>query len=477
MEETAGKAAPLRAGAAQVDITPWAGVQLSGAVGMKRSAHLIGDPLFAKALLLESGGRRLCIVAVDLTIVTREITERIRRTVAKRFGLERDAVMVHATQTHSAPSLGHFMLSADFEGIPPECEWLRGGDARYDVFAEERILEAISRAHAALQPVRIGVGSGVEGRWAFNRRAVTRDGKVIMPGRRWSGPLGPTNIRYLEGPIDPEVGVLCLRSDSLAIPSMVVNYTCHPVHVFPKLIISADWPGALSEEIRKAHSGVPAGDGGECVPLVLNGACGNINPWPPFDPDYVENHRSMGRALAATVEKVLETLAFREDATLDWRTRILNIPLREIDPEQIAKARELLSEYPTPLWAKDREQTDFEWFMAAGLMDLDNLRRRSPEYEYEIQVFRVGDTAFVGLPGEPFVEGGLRIKLASPTYPTYIVHDVNHYAGYLPIKEAFARGGHEVATGNWSRFVPEALDIVVDAAVEMLHELFPDQKG
>jgi len=38
----------LRAGAAEVDITPWAGVQLSGAVGQKRSAHMIGDRLYAR---------------------------------------------------------------------------------------------------------------------------------------------------------------------------------------------------------------------------------------------------------------------------------------------------------------------------------------------------------------------------------------------------------------------------------------------
>lgn len=79
----------------------------------------------------------------------------------------------------------------------------------------------------------------------------------------------------------------------------------------------------------------------------------------------------------------------------------------------------------------------------------------------------------MGLPGEPFVEGGLWIKLASPTYPTYMVHDVNQYVGYLPIQEAFERGGHEVGPSYWAKLVPKALDRVVEAATELLDELFP----
>jgi len=459
---------PLRAGAAQVDITPKAGIQLAGAVGQHRPARLVADPLYARALVIECNGQKLCLVSLDLTIITRQYSARIRQAAADRFGLEPGAVMVHATQTHSAPALGHFMLSDDFEGIPPEFDWLRGGDERYHPFAEQRIIEAIGLANDSLQAVQVGSASGVEGRMAFNRRAVMRDGSIGMPSGRWDGPLGPTEILYIDGPIDPEVGVLCLRTESLQFPALLVNYTCHPVHVFPKPIVSADWPGALAEALQKEY-------GRQCVPLVLNGPCGNINPWPPFEPHYVRDHRRMGEVLAATVASVVETLTFKEKAIVDWRVKNLKIPIRAIDPAGLGEARKVLAEYPRPVWAdEERTHVDSKWVRAAGLLDLYNLQQRCPLYDYEIQVFRVGDTALVGLPGEPFVEGGLRIKLASPTYPTYVVHDVNHYVGYLPVKEAFERGGHECSTGNWSRLVPEALDIVVDAAVELLRELFQE---
>ena len=78
----------------------------------------------------------------------------------------------------------------------------------------------------------------------------------------------------------------------------------------------------------------------------------------------------------------------------------------------------------------------------------------------------------MGLPGEPFVEGQLRIKLESPANSTYVVHGTTEYAGYLPIKEAIKRGGHEGKTSYWSKLAPEALDLVVGEAVKMLKELF-----
>ena len=159
-----------------------------------------------------------------------------------------------------------------------------------------KIVEAIEKANAELNPVQVGVGRMLEGRFVFNRRAVKRDGKVMMPGPAWIGPLGNTDILYIEGPIDPELGVLCLRGADLRFVSILVSYTCHPVHVYPKPIVSADWPGAACAELEQWS-------GNGCVPMVLNGCCGNINPWITFDPNYVNDHRPMGKALASGAQR------------------------------------------------------------------------------------------------------------------------------------------------------------------------------
>ena len=99
-------------------------------------------------------------------------------------------------------------------------------------------------------------------------------------------------------------------------------------------------------------------------------------------------------------------------------------------------------------------------------------QQREKKLRYEIQAFRIGRAALVGLAGEPFVEGQLQIKMASPAYRTLVAHCCNMYSGYLPIPEAFPRGGHEVETRFWSKLAPEALAMVVDKTAEVLQDLF-----
>ena len=137
------------------------------------------------------------------------------------------------------------------------------------------------------------------------------------------------------------------------------------------------------------------------------------------------------------------------------------------------EAEKILAEYPEPQWMdEERTRVSGAWMRATGVYSVHLARQRDRELDYEIQVFRVGDAAFVALPGEPFVEGGLQIKLASPTYPTYIVHNTSQYVGYIPTKDAFRRGGHEVRTSYWAKLVPEALDMIVNKATDLLAELF-----
>mgnify|MGYP005839128539 CR=1 FL=1 len=464
--ESNGKGQGMRAGAARVEITPETNIHLSGAVSEFRPAQLIVDPLYAKALVLECGGNRICLVTLDLTIITEEWTQRIREAAARELGVAPDAVMVHATQTHSAPSLGHFMMDPDFPPVPEELVWLQGGDPRYFEFAFDRIVEAIRRAGAVLEPVQMRAGTGIEGRLAFNRRAVMNTGRVFMPGPRWPEPLGPTRLRYLEGPIDPEVGVLWLQNERLRPVAMLLHYTCHPVNVFPKPHVSADWPGAWADEMQQRASG----DG---VPMILNGCCGNINPWDPFDPKYTPDHRRMGRVLAETTENVLHASSCESDSTLAWKTEQVKLPIREVEPELLEQARATLAAQPNPPpMDETHRRVDGNWVQSASVMSVQLHRQRAPRLDYEIQVFRIGSTAIVGLPGEPFVEGQLRIKMASPAARTFVAHCTTHYVGYVPTREAFDRGGHEVETRYWSKLTPDALDIVVAEASRMLHDVF-----
>jgi len=79
-----------------------------------------------------------------------------------------------------------------------------------------------------------------------------------------------------------------------------------------------------------------------------------------------------------------------------------------------------------------------------------------------------GSTAFVGLPGELFVELGLAIKTASPFRTTLVVELCQDAPGYIPTKKAFAEGSYETVN---SRIAPGGGELMMEMAIRMLREL------
>ena len=466
----------LRAGAALVDITPPPGTHLSGgACGERRPARSVLDPLFAKAIIFETGARRFCIVTLDVTIITGEYVRRIRADIGARTGLPPEAILVHGLQTHSAPSLGMFMLDPDFPlDITAETEYLGGAEKAYADFAAAAAVRAAVEAAQALQPVRIGIGRGIRDGLAFNRRGMGRDGRIIMPkpAGRIQQPLGPTELCCLEGPMDPEVGVLCVQDHAMRPLAFLLHYTCHPVNVFGQRetyhAVSSDWPGAWTQDMQRRF-------GRHVVPIVINGCCGNINPWHPFDPEFVSDHRRMGRELAAMSERIVPTMTFADAVPMDWTSETLTLEYRDIPAKRQAEVADILAANPTPP-RRENGEVDPHWFRAASTRSVELQRRREPEFSYEIQVFRLGDLALVALPGEPFVEGQLRLKIACPAPYLFAAHMTSRYVGYLPTREACARGGHEANDDvtYWAKLAPGSLETVIDHSESLVRKLFPE---
>jgi hypothetical protein len=67
----------------------------------------------------------------------------------------------------------------------------------------------------------------------------------------------------------------------------------------------------------------------------------------------------------------------------------------------------------------------------------------------EVAALRVGPASFVFLPGEPFVETGLKLRDRSPFDLTAVVGYSESYIGYVPTDAAFAEGGYETSFGKW----------------------------
>jgi hypothetical protein len=84
----------------------------------------------------------------------------------------------------------------------------------------------------------------------------------------------------------------------------------------------------------------------------------------------------------------------------------------------------------------------------------------------EVQVISIGsDLAWVGLPGEIFVELGMAIKKSSPFKQTIIAELSGGSVGYVPTRAAYAQGNYEVISarvgeGSGERLVEVALNLL-----------------
>jgi neutral ceramidase len=461
--------ADLRAGAAMADITPRLGIQIAGDIGRYRPVEEIRDPLFARALVIESGARRMCWLSLDILAITRRWAGEIRRQAAARFGLEPQAIMVHVVQNHAAPSAGHFFVfdEDDWGLFPKEYPWLLGGDERYNAVCVDGALSAIGNAVAGLRPATVHAGRGVDGRVAFNRRFIMRDGTGLAePGLRAEPGQTNPDILYCEGPADPEVGVMTFTGEDGRVFAALLHHTSHPGHGYPERWISAGWPGAWCNGVRGLL-------GSDCVAVLVNGFCGNVHHRNHLDPDYRDDHLDMGRKLTETTARVLKRMVPFTRPILDWRTRSLQIPMRTPTDDEVADASRLLAEHPEPLWTDaSRTAVEWDWVYAVTRIDLAEHVRKAPRFDYPIQVFRLGEMALVSVPGEPFVQEQLRIKQASPAAFTFMAHMSNTYVGYIPTTEAFRNGGYETRTGAGSKLAPEALASIGDAVIGMLGDLF-----
>ena len=451
----------LRVGAGRADITPEMGIQIAGDIGRVRPVEEIRNPLYARALVMESEGKRACFIATDATTVMRKWSTQIRQRVADMLGTTPDAVMVHGSQSHSSVSVGNHIVSDDFDLVPEDLPWLRGGDERYIPTFMKGVMEAVEQAKAGIQPAAMKAVRGMDGRVAFNRRFILRDGTAqTHPGR-----CNP-EVLCCEGPTDPEASIVIFESASGKPIAALLHHTCHPVHGYPKRYICPDWPGLWAEEVRKML-------GGDCVAMTANGACGNIHESQHLNPNYKHEVGPFVACLVETVERILPDAAPVHGTPVAWASRTLQLPMRKLPPDEVAAARKLLKENPGPMWTSEKKDNiHWDWVYALATLDLARQQEKQSWYDYEIQVFRAGGLALVGWPGEPFVEAQLKLKTNSIAEFLFVAHMANDSAGYQPTREAFKRGGYETRTANWSKLDESALDRVVAETKALLRDIF-----
>ena len=85
-------------------------------------------------------------------------------------------------------------------------------------------------------------------------------------------------------------------------------------------------------------------------------------------------------------------------------------------------------------------------------------------------MIRLGNTALVAIPVEPFAEIGKAVKDRSPADWTLFSGYSNGYYGYLPMAYAYQEGGYEV--GPTAPFEAGAAEQMIEDCLTAIHELW-----
>jgi hypothetical protein len=84
---------PLKAGFAEVDISPPLGTQIAGDIGRLRPTEEIRTPIFARAAVFVQGEVRLCVLVLAVLAIDHHGSDRIRDGAAEAFGFDRNAAI------------------------------------------------------------------------------------------------------------------------------------------------------------------------------------------------------------------------------------------------------------------------------------------------------------------------------------------------------------------------------------------------
>jgi hypothetical protein len=430
----------LEVGVAVVDITAENAVVL--------------DPLNVKAVVFRQGPQEFAIVECDQTGLDTDTSGPARSEASAKTAIPYANICVAATHTH--------MASAHKPLIPA-------------------IIKAIVDAQAAAAPVKLEAGSGLQYTISFNRRYFMKDGKVMFNPMF----LNPDIVRPV-GPIDPEVGILLMRDPASGHPvASLTNFALHPdtakeygavyQNAGPgsRNSVSADYLYWLQEALQNEF-------GKSFQSVFITGTCGNINHWDFSKPGPQSGHKTttkyLGDSLATAVKAAIPNLK-EVHPDLAVRSRTLRVPLRIPTAEEVAWAEQAQK---TRLSQRSEEVSERQAFLttvrSGRILAIEKRRKAtgSDTTPLDVQVFRVSQTtAIVALPCEIFVEHGLAIKNLSPFDNTLIVELSNTTCGYVPNRKAYAQGEYEVET---AALAPGGGEMMVEAAVEMLHQLKKDAR-
>jgi neutral ceramidase len=431
-DEKAMNASELKAGFAQVDITPPIGAIITGPMGPTSTGT--DDPLKARAMVVQSGIRKLAIVGVDLVKFRRDFADKVIELVMQQTDISRDAVLICPSHNHSGPL------------IPADGEKATANKAYIDTLPK-LVSDSIVRADKALQPAHLSIGRSLILEGHINRRLISKSDGLVL--NTWLTKLHDLKqvpqVLGSESVIDPELWLVRFDSPDGKMLGSLVNFTCHPcLHDRIKIHTwSADFPGVIADQLAQEF-------GPQAVCVFTQGASGNIQPPVTWTPDWKERSGVFAKAAVSAAKTAIPV---EGPVVVDSVRRDVDVPRCNAEaqlPEKITRLG----------WRT--ESFEGARRTAAAMPSTMNV---------PVSAVHIGPFAMATNAGELFVEYGISVKKRSPFPHTILAELTNAAVGYEPSPLAFEHEGYETLAGV--NFVsPDGIQKLVDTSVELLQELW-----
>lgn len=380
---TAQTPAPVfKAGAARRDVTPREPAPMWG-YGARHDALSQGalDPLYADALVIQAGDRKLAVVGLDLGRSPAEASlQRVRQRIKTEAGIEYS--FIAGSHTHHGPVL-------ELTDEPGKGRGRFDAALRYYSEMEDAIVAAIVEANSKLAPAKLAAGSvRLEG---FNRNRHTK----IEPK-----------------PSDRDLGVMRFDAADSRPIAILVNFTAHPTMIpATTLRFSADYVGAMKAEVEK-QTGARV--------IFMQGASGDQSVNAPN-----RDYQAFGQALGKEVVKLAASLTAQQ----------VSSPSLEVKEDRFKFASR--TDLNNPIVRGLYEKAFFPELIPNYIDEyVDGVRPR-----LTVALLN-GEIALVGASGEFFSNHSIRLKERARVKQLFFFGYSNGYHQYFPTIEGVAEGGY-----------------------------------
>ena len=377
------------------------------------------------------------LLVLDLLGVRQCTLDGMRARISANLGLERAALFVHCTHTHTGPEV---------------CDGMFEPDPVYNARLEKLMEQACQAALNDLHDAELRSADGSVPDLSFIRRFRMKDGSTRTNPGYWN----PDIVAPI-GEKDESLRIVrILRPGAEEI--LLVNFQVHPDTIGDIMgsveEFSADYPGFVIRTLEGALPGVKA--------VYLNGACGNLNHVNVHKPDWdrnggYEHTAHMGRAIAGEALRVYTKARPLKSGRIKFAEEPLAAPANKGRPEELPRAEEIVRWHSEGRLDLIPETGMGVTTLVAEAARMLALRDAPDSFLLNMTALSIGELCLAGIPGEAFTEVGLHIKAHSPFAAQLVLGISNGYEGYFPTRDAYDEGGYEARSSSFRAGVAEAI--------------------